>query len=539
MHRSALSTGLRLRPRTEGTEKRLWETLSNASDFWIASWTKALAHINNEEWKAAAKCFEAAIKHATAKQDPVLCYEAACAFLKANRQDDAKEVLSGYLDCLERASGKSAPPSADAVCLVDSRLSAVDWVDDAVARAYLEILANAARDRWGETAYSSYLLGFVLLNEDDTERAPGHFVRAISLDRTFWLAALAAARIYTAEDNWKSAAGWFRRALQTEGARLYADVWFEAAWCFGRAKSRDEEIDAYRRCLECIPDYRYGTNNLGWALLKAGKYEEAVEVLRRAMQLEAERRHAIANLARALRKLGRYREAIDVLSEDKTQKGTVRKRSLRQIATLQELIKSTPEPKEDMHTHADAPEREQKVPPSEPDEADEGDEQEVEEAEDEQGPDIAEVRKDPAARLTPAAEAKRKRPKVALEKILESLIEEKVLRGDVIFNRKLRMYESRDGFYGRQFPIPEIGFIDLLAVDVDRGDFVVIELKRDKGTREVIGQISEYVGWVKNNLAGTGQQVVAVICLHTADKRLRVAAEAVGIEVFEYDLSFR
>lgn len=100
------------------------------------------------------------------------------------------------------------------------------------------------------------------------------------------------------------------------------------------------------------------------------------------------------------------------------------------------------------------------------------------------------------------------------------------------------MYERDEQPYGRQFPIPGIGFIDLLAEDIESNDLVVIELKRNEATREIIGQICDYVGWVRRNLAKPEQQVIPIICLHKADERLKSAAEVAGIEVFVYDLSF-
>ncbi len=509
----------------EEAQQRLSDAFSKVPHFWMTSRFKGLMHIDTEEWQDAAKCLWDAMEDKNARRDPALCFDASCVFLKANRKDHAKEAVVAYLDCLESALGGSGSPSADAVSLVNGRVDTA-WADEAVARAYLQLLAKAANDRWGETAYVVYLAASVILNEDDTESALRQFVRAISLDKTFWLAAVAIARIYTAEDNWRSAAGWFRRALQTEGARLYAYIWFEAAWCFGRAKIRDEEIEAYRRCLECTPNYEYGTNNLGWALLKAGKYEEAVEVLRRAMQLETERPYAISNLARALKKLEQYQEAIEVLHEDKTKKGKLRKYAAKEIAKLEELLASKRESMEFQEAHAQAATQEQAGVASEI---------EDEEIEDEERPPKGEE----GHGVEPKPSVKTKRSGVPLEKILESLIEEKILRGEVVFNRRLRMHESSDGFYGRQFPIPGIGFIDLLAEDLDNGDFIVIELKRDQGTREVIGQVSEYAGWVKSNLAKPEQKVVPVICLHEANEQLKNATEVVGIEVFEYGLSFR
>jgi len=67
----------------------------------------------------------------------------------------------------------------------------------------------------------------------------------------------------------------------------------------------------------------------------------------------------------------------------------------------------------------------------------------------------------------------------------------------------------------------------------------VIELKRDKSERDIVGQISEYLGWVEKNLVKPEQNVVGIICVWEATERLRLAASRLhGVEVFEYGLFF-
>ncbi|MFI1577606.1 endonuclease NucS domain-containing protein [Embleya sp. NPDC020630] len=47
---------------------------------------------------------------------------------------------------------------------------------------------------------------------------------------------------------------------------------------------------------------------------------------------------------------------------------------------------------------------------------------------------------------------------------------------------------------GRQVPTAHGGFVDLLAVD-EEGGLRVLELKRDRGAREVIAQALDYASW--------------------------------------------
>ncbi len=97
------------------------------------------------------------------------------------------------------------------------------------------------------------------------------------------------------------------------------------------------------------------------------------------------------------------------------------------------------------------------------------------------------------------------------------------------------MYESDGGLYGRQFIVPGLGRIDLLAEDIQTGSLVVIELKRDESHESVVGQISMYMSWVRENIARKNQPVIGVMCVFTASPKLALAARnVVGLEVFEY-----
>ena len=122
---------------------------------------------------------------------------------------------------------------------------------------------------------------------------------------------------------------------------------------------------------------------------------------------------------------------------------------------------------------------------------------------------------------------------------MEDILQEKIRRGHAVFDRRLRIYESPDGFnYGRQLYLPDVGRLDLLAVDEVTNDLVVIELNRHKDAGDVVDQTKRYVQWVSSSLATSGQRVCAIICLQNASDDLTRLAESADIELFEYDLSF-
>ena len=80
------------------------------------------------------------------------------------------------------------------------------------------------------------------------------------------------------------------------------------------------------------------------------------------------------------------------------------------------------------------------------------------------------------------------------------------------------------GIEGIEFDTKEVGRIDLLCID-QQGNFVVIEIKKDRSGDKVVGQIQRYMGWVKKHLAGD-KDVRGIIVLRKhegdfdADKQL-------------------
>lgn len=70
-----------------------------------------------------------------------------------------------------------------------------------------------------------------------------------------------------------------------------------------------------------------------------------------------------------------------------------------------------------------------------------------------------------------------------------------------------------------------VGRIDILCLDQNR-NFVVIELKKGQTDDSVIGQISRYIGWIKEHEAKEGQKVRGIIIVGKTDKNLEYATKA-------------
>lgn len=103
--------------------------------------------------------------------------------------------------------------------------------------------------------------------------------------------------------------------------------------------------------------------------------------------------------------------------------------------------------------------------------------------------------------------------------------------------KKLRLYVDPTGRDGVEYPTA-VGPIDILAVD-ETGAFVVFELKRARSPDHAIGQVSRYMGWVKQTI-GKNQIVRGVIVAKSISNKLRYAATVIpNVSLFEYEVSFK
>jgi RecB family endonuclease NucS len=80
--------------------------------------------------------------------------------------------------------------------------------------------------------------------------------------------------------------------------------------------------------------------------------------------------------------------------------------------------------------------------------------------------------------------------------------------------------------------------MDLLCEDTDKGDLVIIELKKGRPSDEVIGQLARYMGWAREKLA-QGRGVRGIVLAPDFDARMRYAARAIpGVELLRYEVRF-
>lgn len=82
--------------------------------------------------------------------------------------------------------------------------------------------------------------------------------------------------------------------------------------------------------------------------------------------------------------------------------------------------------------------------------------------------------------------------------------------------------ESGLSLVGKEYPISGAGKSDLLCQD-KRGNYVVIEMKKDRESDKVVGQILRYIGGLKKE----GKRARGIIIVNEPDDKLDFAIEAV------------
>ena len=92
---------------------------------------------------------------------------------------------------------------------------------------------------------------------------------------------------------------------------------------------------------------------------------------------------------------------------------------------------------------------------------------------------------------------------------------------------------------GYEFTTP-IGRIDLLARHKSERRWLVIELKREKSSDAVVGQVLRYMGWVSKHLCDDGDTVEGLVVATEGDPQLHYALEVVPAVSFKsYEVEFR
>ena len=105
----------------------------------------------------------------------------------------------------------------------------------------------------------------------------------------------------------------------------------------------------------------------------------------------------------------------------------------------------------------------------------------------------------------------------ALEKHLEDFL---VTNWDQTeLSKKYDIFEEGE-FSGQQY-VTDTGPIDILAISKDKKELLVIELKKGRASDNVVGQVQRYMGYIKEEIATSEQEVKGVIIAFDDDQKIK------------------
>ena len=105
------------------------------------------------------------------------------------------------------------------------------------------------------------------------------------------------------------------------------------------------------------------------------------------------------------------------------------------------------------------------------------------------------------------------------------------------FGKKYDLIEEEGRVISQQYPT-SIGKIDILAKDKKTKSYVVIELKKNQTSDDTIGQLSRYMGWIKEHKKD--DNVKGIIVAGKFDEKLKYAKTMVpNSEAFLYEVNFQ
>ena len=105
------------------------------------------------------------------------------------------------------------------------------------------------------------------------------------------------------------------------------------------------------------------------------------------------------------------------------------------------------------------------------------------------------------------------------------------------FGKKYDLIYEDGVLLSQQYPTT-IGKIDILAIDKKTKNYVVIELKKNQTSDDTVGQLSRYMGWIKEHKKDEG--VKGIIVAGKFDEKLKYAKTMLqNSEAFLYEVDFK
>lgn len=241
---------------------------------------------------------------------------------------------------------------------------------------------------------------------------------ALDQDPNCYLADYLIASIYYEQGLWRSALPYFARASESDMYKEDAAFYFDYAWACEKAGNLGAAADFYQSVIALDESYPSAVNNLGCVHLKQGRYDEAVQCFNRAIQLGKDGPLPYRNMVSLLDKQGKREERTAFIRQHMDQLGPQYEAALEMVEEdenmdmLRDIVNSLL------------------------------------------------VEKDDGA--------------YGQKRMIEDELEQRILRGERLFDRSLEMVED-DGGYGRAYCVGESGCVDVLAYNAKDREYVLMD----------------------------------------------------------------
>ncbi len=338
------------------------------------------------------------------------------------------------------------------------------------------------------------------LVEDDFEKSADCFSKALFEDKGNWVANLFLATYYLETNNYENSVRQFKSVLKhrksTDFLEYTADILFELGNIFASKLNQLKEGEKYyKECLKVNKELQGLNNNYGYCLFRLKKYKSALIYLKRALKIEEDKETPLWNILRVYKRIKDYENALTTIKRIK--KISKRKKAVdKELKAISKRLVIEDSPSEITPTDSV----------------------------------IVNENKSIARKF-------KKSNAFNQENILEELLHNRILRNEEVFQRSLKIYKD-EFYYGKQLVMPNVGRLDLLAIDEKVKQLIVIELKKDESYNDAISQIKKYINWVRENIDYEGYHIKGVICLHNANTELVIKAKKEKIEIQEYSFNF-
>ncbi|MCT8998613.1 tetratricopeptide repeat protein [Chelativorans intermedius] len=164
--------------------------------------------------------------------------------------------------------------------------------------------------------FADFQIGLNLADMERYEEAVDHLKQVLEADPSDMRAYLALGGVYAAQEDYRSAARLYDRAVARIGEpeRQHWNIFYQRGIAYERLKEWPKAEPNFKKALELYPNQPQVLNYLGYSWVDMNmNLEEALDLIRRAVELRPSDGYIVDSLGWAYYRLGRYEEAVEQL----------------------------------------------------------------------------------------------------------------------------------------------------------------------------------------------------------------------------------